>query len=108
MEFHLSHPPRPHPTCRLIKKALEPNHRLVTRPSHLPGQQLRNVPLQMVIGGKANDVLQVPLLRRLVELRFGKAASGAEDYLLAEPLLAFKLEQQQFLPSLGPVEVARP
>src|ERR1039458_1628691 len=65
MELHLRHhSPRPNPSRRLIEKALAPDQRFVARPSHWPRQQLRNVPLQIVIRGKADRVLHVPLFQR--------------------------------------------
>ena len=91
-----------------LEKTLEPNHRLVARPSHWPRQQLRDVPLQIVVRRNADRILHLPFFQRLVQLRLGKGRIGAEDYLLAQPLLAFNLGQQQFLPALGTVDVARP
>src|SRR6266851_10347227 len=90
------------------REPLEPHHRLVAWPAHWPRQQLHNVPLQIVVRGKADRVLDLPFFQRLVQLRLGKGSVGAEDYLLAQPLLAFNLRKQQFLPALGTVDVARP
>jgi len=108
MERHLRyHPPDHRPTRRLIEKTLVPDRRLVGGPSHWSCQQLRNVPLQIVVRWKADRVLHVPLFQRLVQLRLGKGRIGAEDYLLAQPLLPFNLRQPQFLPALGTVDVAK-
>jgi hypothetical protein len=102
MELDLRHHPPSHsPTRRLIKKTLVPHHRLVAWPSHGPRQQFRNVPLQIVVGRKADRVLRVLLFQRLVELRLGKGGVGAENHFLAQPLLAFNLGQQKFFPALG-------
>ena len=52
--LHLRHyPPRRLPTDRLVEKALVPDHRLMTGPSYRPRQQLRDVPLQAVVGRDA-------------------------------------------------------
>src|ERR1039458_5103256 len=65
MELDLRHhPPCRLPAGRLVEKAFEPDHWFVARPSYWPGQQLRNVPLQIVIRGKADRVLHVPLFQR--------------------------------------------
>jgi hypothetical protein len=50
------HPPGYRPTRRLIEKAFESKHRLLAWPSHWPRQQLPNVPLQMVVGRKADRI----------------------------------------------------
>src|SRR5712692_2834471 len=66
VELHLRHhPPRRLPTGRLVEKALVPDHWLVARSSHGPCQQLRNVPLQALIGRYADGVLQAPFLQHL-------------------------------------------
>jgi hypothetical protein len=71
MELDFRHyPPRHRPTRRLIEKAFESKHRLLAWPSHWPRQQLPNVPLQIVVGGKADRVLHVAFFQRLVELDF--------------------------------------
>src|SRR5208283_5776414 len=85
-------------------RSSEAKHRLVARPSHWPRQQLRNVPLQIVIGRKADRVLHVPFFEGLVELRLGKGGIAAEDYLLVQRLLALNLGQQQFLPAVCAVD----
>ena len=54
-----------------------------------------------------DGVLHLALFQRRVEFRLGKGCVGAEDYLLALLLLALDLGQQQFLPALGAVDVAR-
>jgi Transposase DDE domain group 1 len=91
-----------------VEKAHVPDRRFVAGPSHWPGQQLDNVPLQVVVERKANGVLHVPLFQRLVEFRLGEGHVGAEDYLLALPLLALNLGQQQLFPARGAVDVAGP
>jgi hypothetical protein len=84
MELDLRHhPPGHRPTRRLIEKAFVPHHRLVARPSHRPGQQLRNLPLQIVVRREANGVLHVTFFQRFVQLWLGKGGIGAKDYLLA-------------------------
>src|ERR1700681_1752705 len=50
------------PTGRLVEKALVPDHWLVARPSHWPRQQLRNIPLQVLVGRYANGVFHAQLL----------------------------------------------
>ena len=109
MELHLrDHPPGHRPTRRLIEKTVEPKHRLVAWPSHRPGQQLHNLPLQIVVSGKANGVLHVPLFERLVDLRLGKGGVAPEGHLFALRLLPLDLGQQQFLPVVGAVDIAGP
>ena len=78
----------------------------MARPSHWPRQQFPNVPLQMVVGPKADRILHVPFFERFVQLRLGKGRVGPEDYLLAQRLLAFNLGQQQFLPAVRAMDVA--
>jgi len=80
----------------------------VAGPSHWPRQQLCIVPLHIVVGGKADRVLHVPLFEGLVELRLGKGRVGAEHRLLAQLLLPLDLGQQQFFPASGAVDVAGP
>ena len=107
--LHLRHhPPRCLPTRCLVKEALVPDHWLVTRSSHWPRQQLRDVPLQAVIGRDANGILHVPLLQRLVDLRLGKGCVGPKHYFLAQLLLPLNLGQQKFCPTLGTVHVSGP
>src|SRR5271167_2074998 len=110
MELHLRHyPPGYRPTRRLIEKTFESKHRLLAWPSHWPRQQLPNVPLQMVVGGKTDRVLHVAFFQRLVELRLGKGGVTTEDHLLAlRRLLPLDLGQQQFFPAVGAVNVAGP
>jgi hypothetical protein len=87
MKFGFRHHPSGHrPTRRLIEKALKPDYWLVARPSHGPRQQLRNVPLQIVVGGKADRVLHRPLFQPLVELRLGKGGvAGGRPPLCPAP-----------------------
>src|SRR3984957_12300270 len=109
MEFDLRHhPPGYRPTRRLIEKAFEPKHGLAARPSHWPGQQLRYVPLQIVVGGKADRVLRVPRFECSVKLRLRKGGVATEGHLLALRLLPVDLRQQKFLPAGGAVDVAGP
>ncbi len=48
---------------------------------------------------KADSVLHVPFFRRLVQFRLGKGRIGAENYLLAQPLLAFNKQWKSWLRS---------
>src|SRR5229473_7290703 len=106
MELDLRHhPPGHRPTRCLIEKTFESKHRLLAWPSYWPRQQLPNVPLQAVVGGKADRVLHVPFFQRLVELRLAKRCVAAEDHLLAQRLLPLNLGQQQFLPAVGAVDI---
>src|SRR5262249_37414771 len=70
------------------------------------GQQLRNLTLQVVVSRKADRVLCLSLLDRLVDLRLGEGGVTAEGHLLALRLLPVDLGQQQFLPALCAVDVA--
>jgi hypothetical protein len=107
MEFdHRHHPPGYRPTRRLIAKTFEPKHGLVARPSHWPGQQLRNLPLQMVVGGKADRILHFARFQHLVELRLGKGGVATEGHVSALRLLLVDLRQQEFLPAARAVDVA--
>jgi hypothetical protein len=107
MEFDFRHySPGHRPTRRLIEKTFESKHRLVARPSHWPRQQLRNVPLQIVIGRKADRVLHVAFFQRLIELRLGKGRVAAEGHFFALRLLPLDLGQQQFFSAVGAVDVA--
>src|SRR5208282_6154548 len=107
MEFDLRHhPPGYRPTRRLIEKAFESKHRLLAWPSHWPRQQLPNVPLQIVVRGKADRVLHVPLFERFVKLRLGKGGVATEGHLFALRLLPVDLRQQKFLPAVRAVDVA--
>src|SRR5262249_24989449 len=70
------------------------------------GQQLRNLTLQVVVSRKADRVLCLSLLDRLVDLRLGEGGVTAEGHLLALRLLPVDLGPQQFLPALCAVDVA--
>src|SRR5262249_23965035 len=48
------------------------------------------------------------LFECFVKLGFGEGRVGPEGHFLAQPLLALNLGQQQFLPALCAVYVARP
>jgi hypothetical protein len=61
--------------------------------AHWPLQQLRNLALQIVVGGKADRILRFPLFQRLVDLRLGEGRVGTKDHLLAPPLLPLDLGQ---------------
>jgi len=102
------HPPRRRPTGGLVPKALVPDHRLVTGSSYGPRQQLRDVPLQAVIGRDPDGVPHIPLFQGLVDLRFGEGSIGAKDHFLALFLLPLDLWQEHVVPVLGAVDVARP
>src|SRR5882762_2245886 len=108
VELHLRYySPRHLPTGRLVEKALVPDHGLVARSSHRARQQLRNVPLQVLVGRYADGVLHSPLLQRLVDLRFGKSRVRPESYSLALRPLTLDLRQQQFIPGFCAVHIAR-
>src|SRR6266849_4271274 len=81
------HPPRPLPTGRLVEKALVPDHWLVARSPHAPRQQLRNVPLQALVGRYSDGILHAPLLQRFLNLGLGKGRVRTESNLLALRLL---------------------
>jgi len=76
----------------------------VRGPAHGPSQQLRDVPLQTVIGRQPDGALHAPLFQRRVDLRFGKGGVGPEHHLLALLLLPIDLRQQQFFPAVGAVD----
>jgi hypothetical protein len=80
----------------------------VAGPSCRPPEQLRNLALQVAIGGKADGVPRRPRFHRLVDSRLGDGRAGAEDYLIALTLLPLNLGQQQFFPARGAVDVAGP
>src|SRR6266568_3646674 len=75
------------PTGRLVEKTLVPDHWLVARPPHGPRQQLRNVPLQAIVGWNANRIRHTALHQRFVDLRFGKGRVRPESNFLALRLL---------------------
>ena len=50
----------------------------------------------MVVRGKADRVLHVPLFERFVKLRLGKGGVATEGHLFALRLLPVDLGQQQF------------
>src|SRR2546426_4974814 len=92
VELHLRYySPRHLPTGRLVEKALVPDHWLVARSADGTRQQLRNVPLQVLVGWYADGVLHSPLLQRLIDLWFGKGRVRPESYLLALRLLTVNL-----------------
>ena len=80
------HPPRFGPTRRLIEETLVPDHRLVAWSSHWPRQQLRDIPLQAVVGRDADGLFHAPLLQRLVDLRLGEGRVGTKHHLFAQLL----------------------
>ena len=45
-----------------------PDHRLVARPSDGPGQQLRDVPFQIVVGRNTDGILHAPFFPSLINL----------------------------------------
>jgi hypothetical protein len=71
-------------------------------------QQLRNVPLQTVVGRDADSVLHAPLLQRFVDLRLGEGRVGTKHHLFAQLLLPLDLGKQQFFSVIGAVDVAGP
>src|SRR5207302_5367579 len=108
VEFYLRHdPPRRRPTRSLVPEASVPDHRLVPGSAHRPRQQLRDLPLQNVIGWDADSVLHIPSLQGLVDLRFGEGGIGADDHVLALLLLPLDLRQKHLIPVRGAVNVAR-
>src|SRR5450432_1408739 len=108
VELQLRHySPRHLPTGRLVEKALVPDHWLVARSSRGSRQQLRNVPLQVLVGWYADGVLDAPLLQRLIYLRLGEGGVCSKHHVLAQLLLALNLRQQQLIPVFGAVHVAR-
>ena len=94
------------PARCLVEKTLVLHQRLDAGPSHRSRQQLRDVPLQAVVGRDADRVRDAPLLQRLVDLRFGKSGVGPKGYLVTQLLLPLDLGQQQFLPIVGAVHIA--
>jgi len=109
MELHArDDPPHCLPTGRLVETALLPDHRLVARSSHGPRQPRSNIPLQAVVGRKADGVLHTSLFQGFVDLRPGESGVGPKDHCLASLLLTLDLRQQPFVPVLGSVDVARP
>ena len=92
MEFDLRHhPPGYRPTRRLIEKTFESKHWHVAWPSHWPRQQLPNVPLQVVVSGRADRIFHFARFQHLVELRLGKGGVATEGHLLARRLLPLDL-----------------
>ena len=101
------HPPRRPPTGCLVEEAFVPHDRLVAWSSHRARQQLRDVPLQAVVGRDADRVLHAPLLQRLVDFWLGEGSVGPKHHLLALLLLLLDFRQQEFFPVIGAVHVAR-
>jgi hypothetical protein len=77
-----------------------------------PPQQLRDVPLEAVVGRDPDGALHASPLQRLVDLRLGEGGApsgpGPERHLLTLLLLPLDLGQQQFVPTLGAADVAGP
>src|ERR1017187_8269750 len=83
VELHFRHyTPRRLPARGLVEEALVPHHGAVARSSYGPRQQLRDVALQVVIGGYANGILYSALFQCLVNLRLGKGGIGAKHHFL--------------------------
>ena len=70
-----------------MKKALVPEHRIVAWSFRRPRQQLRDVPLQAVVGRNADGALHAALLQHLVDLGPGEGGIGPEHDFLAQFLL---------------------
>src|ERR1700737_1716108 len=79
------------PTGRLVEKTLVPDHWLVAPPAHGPRQQLRNVPLQAIVGWYADRIHHTALLQCFVDLRFSKSRVRPESNFLALRLLTLDL-----------------
>ena len=62
---------------------------------------------QVSVGGKADRVLHLPRFVRLIDLRPRESRIAAEGHFFALRLLLLDLGQQQFLPTVGTVDVAR-
>jgi IS66 C-terminal element len=76
MELDLRHhPPGYRPTGRLIEKAFEAKDRPLAWPPHRSSQQLPDVPVQILVGRKADRVLHVSFFQRLVQSGLAKAAA---------------------------------
>src|ERR1035438_4363163 len=94
MELHLRHDSSCRiPTCRLVEKALVPHDRFMAGPSHRTSEQLRDISLQIVVGGYADGIPHASLLQRLVNLRLGKGSIGAKHHFLTQFLLALNFRQ---------------
>jgi hypothetical protein len=92
VELHLRHyssccPP----TGRLVEEVLVPDHWFVARPSHGTRQQLRNIPLQAIVGWNADRIHHTAFLQGFVDLRFGKGRVRPESNFLALRLLTLDL-----------------
>jgi hypothetical protein len=94
VELHLRHYSSCYlPTGCLVEKALVPDHWFVARPSHGPRQQLRNVPLQAIVGfnlsplgsqrGKQHSFRSGPSSAKTVDK--SAIATGARRKLLVSP-----------------------
>jgi hypothetical protein len=76
--------------------------------AYWPNEQLCNVPQQTVIGGNPNRVLRSTFFQCFVDVRLGKGRVSPEPDLLAQFLQPLNLRQQELLPIVGAVNVARP
>jgi hypothetical protein len=80
----------------------------MSRTAYWPNEQLCNVPQQTVIGRNPNRVLRSTFFQCFVDVRLGKGRVSPEPDLLAQFLQPFDLRQQEFLPAVGAVNIARP
>jgi hypothetical protein len=100
--------PRRVPARCLVREVFVADHRLVAGPPNEARQQPGNFPFQAVVGRDADGVLHIPLFQRLVDLRLGEGGVGTKHHIPALLLLPLDLRQQQFLETLGAVQVAGP
>jgi hypothetical protein len=80
----------------------------MSRTAYWPNEQLCNIPQQTVIGRNPNRVLRATLFQCFVDVRLGKSRIGPEADFLTQLLQPLNLRQQELLPAVGAVNVARP
>jgi hypothetical protein len=103
-----NHSPRPVPGRGPILEASIPHQRGVAGSAPGPGEQVLDHPLQHLIGREPDGVRHTPALEGLVQRWEGKGRVGADDDGLPPGLGSLNEREEDLLPPVRTVDVARP
>ena len=102
------HAARAVPGSGLVLEAAVADERRVTRSATGPGEQVLDLPLQDVVGRQPDRVAHSAAFQRLVERRQSERGVRADHHGLPAPTVAINDGQEDLIPALGAVDVARP
>jgi len=102
------HPARAVPRRGLILEASIPHQRGVAGSASGPDEQVLDPPLQYLIGREPDGIGHVPPFQRLVQTGQRKGRVGSDDDGLLPSLVAINDGQEDLLPPVRTVDVARP